>query len=55
MAKKKQSPSVSGLVQVVVSLAVVGAVTAGASHNDVTNPRPPTACVQLRVLLAWPS
>ncbi len=51
MGRKKQNPSVSGWVQVIVSLAIAGVVTAGASHSDVTNPRPPTACVQLRVLL----
>jgi len=40
---------VSGLVQVVVSLAIAITATAGTGHT-VTSPRPPTVCAQLRVL-----
>jgi hypothetical protein len=40
----------SGWVQVVAGLAIAIAATAGAGHNEVTNPQPPTVCAQLRVL-----
>jgi hypothetical protein len=48
--KQKPSPNSSGWVQVIVGLAIaVATVTAGTGHI-VTSPRPPTGCVQLRVL-----
>ncbi len=50
MSKKRQAPSLSGWVQVVVSLAIAFTAAAGAGHNDVPSPRPPTVCTQLRVL-----
>jgi hypothetical protein len=51
MSRKKQAPSLSAWVQVVVSLAFALGVTAGTGqHNGVPSPRPPTVCTQLRVL-----
>jgi hypothetical protein len=51
VAKKKPDPRLSGWVQVVVSLAIIAAATAGTGqHNGVPSPRPPTVCTQLRVL-----
>jgi hypothetical protein len=50
VAKKKPDPRLSGWVQVVVSLAFVVVATAGAGHNGVPSPRPPTVCAQVRVL-----
>ncbi len=52
MSRKKPRTGSSGLVQVVVSLAIITTVaTAGTGpHNGVPSPRPPTVCTQLRVL-----
>lgn len=51
VTKKKPDPRLSGWVQVVVSLAIITAATAGTGqHNSVPSPRPLTGCVQLRVL-----
>jgi hypothetical protein len=50
MSRKKSHTGPSGVVQVVVSLAIVIAATAGAGHSGVASPRPPTVCAQLRVL-----
>jgi hypothetical protein len=50
VTKKKPDPRSSGWVQVVVSLAIIAATaTAGAGHNGVPGPQPPTVCAQLRV------
>ena len=48
---RKPGPGLSGLVQVVVSLAIIAAsaATAGTGHSVVPGPRPPTVCTQLRV------
>ena len=53
MGHKTHKPGSSGLVQVVVSLAIIAAsaATAGTGqHSGVPSPRPPTVCTQLRVL-----
>jgi hypothetical protein len=50
MSRKKSRTGLSGVVQVVVSLVIVIAATAGAGHSGVASPRPPTVCAQLRVL-----
>ena len=50
MGRKKSRTGLSGVLQVVVSLAIVIAAAAGAGHSDVASPRPPTVCTQLRVL-----
>jgi hypothetical protein len=54
MSRKKPNSGSSGLVQVIVSLAIIAAsaaATAGTGqHNGVPSPRPPTVCTQLRVL-----
>ena len=51
MGRKTHKPGSSGVVQVVVSLAILAAATAGTGqHNGVPSPRPPTVCTQLRVL-----
>jgi len=52
VSRKTHKPVSSGLVQVVVSLAIISAsaATAGTGHNGVPSPRPPTVCAQLRVL-----
>lgn len=50
-SRKKPAPSLTGWVQVVVSLAIATAATAGVGHSSVTAPRPPTVCAQLQVLL----
>jgi hypothetical protein len=54
MSRKKPNSGSSGLVQVVVSLAIIAAsaaATAGTGQqNGVPSPRPPTVCAQLRVL-----
>ena len=52
MSRKKSHTGLSGVVQVVVSLAIVIAAAAGAGHSNVASPRPPTVCAQLRVLEA---
>ena len=54
MSKKKQAPSLSGWIQVVVSLTIAVGVTTGTGHV-VTSPRPPTMCAQLRVFSRGPS
>ena len=46
---KTHKPGSSGLVQVVVSLAVVLAAAAGAGHASAPGPQPPTVCTELRV------
>jgi hypothetical protein len=50
VARKKPAPSLAGWVQVVAGLAIAITATAGAGHNEVTNPQPPTVCAKLRVL-----
>jgi hypothetical protein len=51
VTKKKPDTRSSGWVQVVVSLDIIAAATAGTGqHNGVPSPRPLTGCVQLRVL-----
>ena len=48
--RKGHSPKLTGLAQVVVSLAIALTAVAGAAmHSDVPSPRPPTVCAQLRV------
>jgi hypothetical protein len=51
VSKKTHEPSAPGWVQVVIGLSVAIAAAAGAGHNGVTRPQPPTVCVQARVLL----
>ena len=48
MSRQTHKQGSSGWVQVVVSLAIITAATAGTGHT-VTSPRPPTVCAQLRV------
>ena len=50
MSRKKHKPGSSGWVQVVAGAIVVLAATVGAGHSNLTSPRPPTVCAQLRLL-----
>jgi len=50
MGKKKPAQSMTGMVKVIVSLAIaVTTVTAGTWHREVPSPRPPTVCTELQV------
>ncbi len=50
MGHKPHKPGSSGWAQVIASLAIIAAATAGTGHGNVPGPRPPTVCVQAWVL-----